>query len=127
MSAWCEYMGATRYSSVSSDDDILDMSVVFLPVAPYRYLLPNLYLSVADLLVCGCRTWISIDIARFYDEQCSHPAGPHGQLALKTVNRVPIFWNERDRVGYVVWSLKTCTYMIHLINISILANNLTWI
>ena len=43
-------------------------------LAPYRYLLPTVYLSVADianpdLLACGCRTWISLDIARFYDEQ----------------------------------------------------------
>ena len=42
----------------------------FNPVAPYRYLLPNLYLSVADianpdLFACGSRTWISLDIARF--------------------------------------------------------------
>ena len=46
---------------------------MFSPVAPYRYLLPNLYLSVADieiqdLFVCGSRTWISLDIARFYEE-----------------------------------------------------------
>ena len=46
---------------------------MFIPVAPYRYLLPNLYLSVADnanpdLLACGSRTWISLDIARFYEE-----------------------------------------------------------
>ena len=42
---------------------------VFNPVAPYRYLLPNLYLSVADianpdLFACGSRTWISLDIAQ---------------------------------------------------------------
>ena len=41
--------------------------VVFIPVASYRYLLPNLYLSVADianpdLFSCGSRTWISLDI-----------------------------------------------------------------
>ena len=38
-------------------------------VHPYRYLLPNLYLYVADianpdLFACGSRTWISLDIAR---------------------------------------------------------------
>ena len=37
---------------------------VFIPVAPYRYRLPNLYLSVADnanpdLFACDSRTWIS--------------------------------------------------------------------
>ena len=64
------------------------MHPVFNPVAPYRYLLPNLYLSVADianpdLFACGSRTWISLDIA-------SHPAGPHGRLAKKTVIRPPL-------------------------------------
>ena len=38
-----------------------------VPVAPYRCLLPNMHWSVADianpdLLACGCRTWISLDI-----------------------------------------------------------------
>ena len=48
---------------------------VFNPVAPYRYLLPNLHLFVEDianpdLFVCGCRTCICLDISRFYEEQC---------------------------------------------------------
>ena len=48
---------------------------VFNPVAPYRYLLHNLYFSVADItypefLACGSRTWISLDIVRFYEEHC---------------------------------------------------------
>ena len=60
---------------------------MFTLVAPYRYLLTNMYLSVADIanpdfLGCCCRTWISIDIVRFYEEQC-YPAGPHGRLAKK--------------------------------------------
>ena len=51
------------------------------PVAPYRYPLPNLYLSVADivnpdLFACGSRTWISLDIARFYEEHCQPSSGP---------------------------------------------------
>ena len=55
---------------------------VFYPVAPYRYLLPNLYLSVAnianpDLLACGGRTWVSLDMARFYEEHCQ----PFGGMA----------------------------------------------
>ena len=47
--------------------------ILFNPVAPYRYLLPNLYLSVADiahpdLFACISRTWIHLDISRFYEE-----------------------------------------------------------
>ena len=59
---------------------------VFNPIAPYRYLLPTVYLSVADivnmeLLACGCRTWICLNIARFYEEQCQPSSGfawPYG-------------------------------------------------
>ena len=46
---------------------------VFNPVAPYGYLLPNMYLFIADIanpgsFVCCCRTWSSRDITRFCDE-----------------------------------------------------------
>ena len=56
------------------------MLPVFNPVAPYRYLLPNLHLSVADianpdLFACSSRTWISLDIARFYKEHCQPSSG----------------------------------------------------
>ena len=44
-------------------------------VGTYPYLLANVYLSVADisnpnLFACSCRTWICLDIAHFYEEQC---------------------------------------------------------
>ena len=47
---------------------------MFNPVTPYRYLFPKMYLSVADIsnpdiLGCNCRTLISLDITRFYEEQ----------------------------------------------------------
>ena len=73
---------------------------MFNPVAPYRYLLPTVYLSVADianpdLLACGCR--ISLDIA-FMRSSASHPAGPNWPACLnKTVNRAPIAWGGRGR------------------------------
>ena len=59
------------------------------PVAPYRYLLPNLYLFVADianpdLFACGSRTWISIDIARFYEEHCQPSIGSAWPACPKT-------------------------------------------
>ena len=43
--------------------------------APYRNLLPTMYLCIADiansdLFVCVCRAWICGDITRFYEEQC---------------------------------------------------------
>ena len=53
---------------------------MFNHVAPHRYLHPNLYLSVADianpyLFVCRSLTWISLDIARLYEEHCQPSSG----------------------------------------------------
>ena len=49
---------------------------VFNPVAPYGYLLPTVYLFMdianPDLFVCGCCSWICLDITRFYEEQPSN-------------------------------------------------------
>ena len=63
--------------------DTSQVHPVFNPVAPYRYLLPNLYLSVADianpdLFACGSRTWISPTSPAFMRSIVSHPAGQHG-------------------------------------------------
>ena len=58
-----------------------------------------MHLSVADianldLLSCVCRIWIRFDIAGIYEEQ---PAGPHGRLAQKTINRASISGGGRCR------------------------------
>ena len=63
---------------------------MFNPVASYRYLLANLYLFVADianpdLFACGSRTWISLDIARFYEEHCQPSRGSAWPACQKTV------------------------------------------
>ena len=68
---------------------------MFNPVSPYRYLLPNLYLSVADianpdLLACGSRTWISLDIARFYEEHCQPTSGSAWPACPKIVIGPPL-------------------------------------
>ena len=62
---------------------------VFNPVPPYGYLLPNMYLFIADITnpdlfdVMGCsRTWIRLDTCStctsryFVRSRASHPAGP---------------------------------------------------
>ena len=38
----------------------------------YIYRLPAYHINIvnSDLLVCGCRNWISYDIACLYEEQC---------------------------------------------------------
>ena len=72
----------------SADTSASYVHIVFNPVASYRYLLPNIYLSVADIanpdfLGCCCRTWISLDIARFYEEQCQPSIGSAWPACLK--------------------------------------------
>ena len=95
------------------------MHPVFNPVAPYLYLLPNLHLSEAnianpDLLVCGSRTWISLDIARFYEEHCQPSSaqktviGPHcwgweGSTQFARVCQTAV--TAPPRVGCVVWRI----------------------
>ena len=59
-----------------------------------RYLFPIVYLFVIymanpDLFVCSCRTWICLDIAQFYEEQCQTSSGS-ARPALKKVNRSTI-------------------------------------
>ena len=102
------------------------MHPVFIPIAPYRYLLPNLYLYVADianpdLFACGSRTWISLDIARFYEVHFQPSSRSAWRLAPKNGNRDSIAGGGRGlhhlhmvcqtavtappRACCVVWSL----------------------
>ena len=58
------------------------------PVAPYGYLFPIVYLFMADianpdLIVCGCRTWIHLDITHFYEEHRQPSSSLHGGLVQK--------------------------------------------
>ena len=68
---------------------------VFNPVAPYGYLLSDMYLFMADITnpdflfkVVGPGL-ISTSPA-FVSSSASHPAGPYGRHAQNTVNRAPI-------------------------------------
>ena len=68
---------------------------MFNPVAPYRYLLPTVYLFMADianpdLFVCNCRTWIYLDITHFYEEQPHPSSGSAWPDCPKTVNWAPL-------------------------------------
>ena len=68
---------------------------MFNPVAPYRYRLPNLYLSVADianpdLFECSSRTWISLDIARYYEEHSQPYSGSAWPACQKKVVGSPL-------------------------------------
>ena len=67
-----------------------EVHLVFNPVAPYGYLLLNMYLFIADItnpdsFVWCYRTWISLDITRFCEEQRVRIVG-----LLKTVNLTTI-------------------------------------
>ena len=53
---------------------------VFNTIAPYGYLRPNMYLFIADItnpdsFVLCFRTWISLDITRFCEEQRQPSSG----------------------------------------------------
>ena len=93
---------------------------MFNPVAHYGYLLPTVYLFMADisntdLFMCGCRTWICLDITRFYEEQRQPSIGSAWPDRLKTVNWGWEVWTQFAQlfvtavtappfVGCVVWS-----------------------
>ena len=68
---------------------------VFNPVAPNGYLLPNMYLFIADItnpdsFVQCCRTWISLDITRFCEEHRQPSSGSAWPARPKKVSRTPI-------------------------------------
>ena len=66
---------------------------VFNSVGPYGYLIHRVFVYVRyrkSRLVCGCRTWSCLRSPAFIRISASHPAGPYGQLAQKSVNRSPI-------------------------------------
>ena len=68
---------------------------VFNPVAPYGYLLSDMYLFMADItnpdfLVNVVGPGLVSTSPAFVSSNASHPAGPHGRHAQKTVNRAPI-------------------------------------
>ena len=74
---------------------------VFNHVAPYGYLLSDMYLFMADITnpdsfkVDGPGL-VSTSPA-FVSSSDSHPADPHGQHAPKTVNHTPIDGGEKVR------------------------------
>ena len=43
-----------------------------------------------DLFVCGSRTWISLDISRFYEERCQPSSGSAWPVCPKTVIGPPL-------------------------------------
>ena len=96
---------------------------VFNPVAPYGYLLSDMYLLMADttnpdFLVESCRTWIGLDITRFCEQQ-RQPSS--GSACQKNGKSGPHCWGRGGStqfaqqfefavtapplVGCVVWSL----------------------
>ena len=70
---------------------------VFNPVAPYGYLLSDMYLFMADITnpdflvsMFPDLDWSRHHPLLFVSSSASHPAGPHGRHAQTTVNRAPI-------------------------------------
>ena len=87
---------------------------MFNPVAPYGYLLSDMYLFMADItnpdfLVKSCRTWIGLDITRFCEQQ-RQPSSRHAQ---KTVNRSPIAGGGEVRHNLHSSLSQHCDRVIH--------------
>ena len=99
---------------------------VFNPVAPYGYLLSDMYLFMADItnpdfLVLSCRTWIGLDITRFCEQQRQPSSGSAWPTCPKNGKSGPHCWGRGGStqfaqqlefavtapplVGCVVWSL----------------------
>ena len=106
---------------------------MFKHVAPYQYLLPTMYLFMADianpyLFVCGCRTWICLGITGFYEEQRQPSSGVAGPTCPEIGKLSPQCW-EREvstqfarqfvtavtalpLVGCVVWSREIIVFKL---------------
>ena len=92
---------------------------VFNPVAPYGYLLSDMYLFMADITNPDFLGLVSTSPA-FVSNSASHPAGPHGRHAQKNGKSGPHYWGRGGStqfaqqldsavtapplVGCVVWS-----------------------
>ena len=96
-------------------------------VASYGYLLPTVYLFMADienpdLFVCSCRTWICLDITRFCEEQrqpsngsawpaCQKPENYWGrEVSTQFSQQFPTTVRAPPLVGCVVWSLLLISF-----------------
>ena len=72
---------------------------VFNPVAPYGYLLSDMYLFMADItnpdfLVLSCRTWIGLDITRFCEQQRQPSSGSAWPACPKNGKSGPHCWGR---------------------------------
>ena len=115
----------------SADTCTSEVHPVFNPVAPYGYLLSDMYLFMADItnpdfLVWSCRTWIGLDITRFCEQQRQPSIGSAWPACPKNGKSGPHCWGRGGStqfaqqfefavtapplVGCVVWSLQASVY-----------------
>ena len=88
--------GPGIYVLFLADTCASEVHPVFNPIAPSGYLRPNMYLFIADIanrdsFVSCCRTYICLNITRFYEEQRQSSIGSAWPACLKTVNRARDF------------------------------------
>ena len=95
---------------------------VFNHVAPYRYMLPTVYLSMTyianpDLFACGCRTWICLDISHFHKKKC-HPSRGSAWLSCPKTREIrPPLWGREVSTQFaqqfartVVTAIPVCRF-----------------
>ena len=90
---------------------------VFNPVAPYGYLLSDMYLFMADItnpdfLVLSCRTWIGLDITRFCEQQRQPSSGSAWPACQKNGKSGPHCWG---RGGSTQFAQQHLLVIIHLL------------
>ena len=91
-------------------------------------------ISILDLFVCGCRTWICLDITRLYEEQRQQSSGSEWPACPKNGKSGPHCWGREvltqfvqqlvtavtapPLVGCVVWNffhmVASCILDLHL-------------
>ena len=93
---------------------------MFNHVSPCGYLLPNVYLVMTDianpdLFVCVCRTWISLDINRFYEEQ-RQPSSESASRDAKHTQHIEI--THPNNVNLKLASHKVASFCPHYLTIT---------
>ena len=90
---------------------------MFNPVSPYQYLLPTMYLFMKNNCLClVVGPGFVLTSPYFLRSITSHPAGPHGRLGQKTVNRKASTQFARQFVTAVTNPLlgaKDCIHHYH--------------
>ena len=75
-------------------------------VHPHKYHYFMADIANSDLFMCGYRTWICLDITRFYEEQRQSSSGSAWPACKKKVNWAPN-WKTINNLGKCVSNIRS--------------------